>query len=69
MELNMASKVSDVMADPAFPEERKILVNEALVGHGLTGDITVHELCQHVAFITRPELILAFDQVLGATNG
>lgn len=69
MALNMASKIGDVLADERFPAERAVLVRETLAGHGLSEDITVHEACQHVAFITRPELVLAFDPVLEPVNG
>lgn len=69
MALNMASKLGDVLADERFPEDRKVLVRETLAGHGLSEDITAHEACLHVAFITRPELLLAFDVVLEPVNG
>lgn len=70
MGLNIDSTLGDLVTEAEGDEAMIIKIREIAIGHSINDTVTIGECCQHVAFITRPSLILYMnDRTKGATDG
>lgn len=69
MSVTINSTLGDLFREPGADETMIIKLQEVAIGHAINESVTLEKVCQHVAFIVRPQLILYINDRVEAANG
>lgn len=69
MSVTIDSTLGDLLREPGADEAMIVKLQEVAIGHSINESVTLAEVCQHVAFVVRPQLILYINDRVEAANG